>query len=119
MNNSLRLQLVQAGFADRSINNSLTAGCKPSPTLDACYRLELYSDRKTLWNLKKKTIQSRDYTYCYSKISRSRVLRAMLFEEQFQAARKADRALKPIQSRAKTEAKVKTNRVGDWNESLC
>jgi hypothetical protein len=96
MNNSLRLQLVQAGYEDRSLNNSLTAGCKPSPTLDACYRLELYSDRKTLYSMKKKTIKSRDYTYCYAKISKSRVARARAFEDRFQAMRKADRALKPI-----------------------
>ncbi len=96
MNNSLRLQLVQAGYEDRSLNNSLTAGCKPSPTLDACYRLELYSDRKTLWNLRKKTIKSRDYTYSYAKVSRSRIVRAMEFEARFQAMRKAERDLKPI-----------------------
>jgi len=96
MNNSLRLQLVQAGYEDRSLNNSLTAGCKPSPTLDACYRLELYSDRKTLYSMKKKTIKSRDYTYCYAKSSRSRVARARAFEDRFQAMRKAERDLKPI-----------------------
>lgn len=96
MNNSLRLQLVQAGYEDRSLNNSLTAGCKSSPTLDACYRLELYSDRKTLYSIKKKTIKSRDYTYCYAKVSKSRIARARAFEDRFQAMRKAERDLKPI-----------------------
>mgnify|MGYP006294642775 CR=1 FL=1 len=117
MNNALRLQLIDAGFPDRAINNSLVAGCKPSPTLDACYKTELYADRKTLWQLKKRAVKSRDYAHPYIRVSKSRIKAAMAFEERFQAIRKADRELAK-ESRSPRQPK-ETTRKGDWNESLC
>jgi hypothetical protein len=117
MNNTLRLQLIDAGFADRTINNSLVAGCKPSPTLSACYQTELYADRKTIWGLKKKAIKARDYARPYIRVSKAKILAAMAFEERFQAIRKADRDLSKG-SRSPRQPK-ETTRKGDWNESLC
>ena len=113
MNNTLRLQLIDAGFPDRSINNSLVVGSKPSPTLDACYKTELYADRKTIWSLKKRAVKARDYANPYVRLSKARIQAARDFEDRFQATRKADRELKPIRS-----AKVQTQRKGDWNEPL-
>lgn len=117
MNNSLRLELVNAGFPDRSMETSIVSGCKPSPTLDACYRLELYSDRKTLWGLKKKAIKSRDYAHPYISRSKGRLLRAMAFEAQFQATRKADRALTPTRTTTRVQP-TKAPRVGSFVESF-
>lgn len=120
MNIDLRLQLIDAGFPDRKLNNSLVAGYKPSPTLDACYRTELYSDRKTIWNLKKKAVIARECRFHYAKPTKSRILAAMAFEERFQATRKADRErtdydrqLNPRRTRVEA-----TRKVGDWTESF-
>lgn len=116
---TLRRQLIDAGFADRSINNSLVAGCKPSPTLDACYQTELYADRKTIWGLKKKAIKAREFAHPYIRYSKTRILAAMAFEERFQATRKADRELSKG-SRVPRQPKEPTivARKGDWNEPL-
>lgn len=113
---TIRRQLIEVGFPDRSINNSLVSGCKPSPTLDACYKTELYADRKTIWGLKKKAIKSREYAHPYIRYSKARILAAMAFEERFQATRKADRELsKGSRVPRRTET---TTRKGDWNEPL-
>jgi len=117
MNKSLREQLILAGYPDRTINNSLVAGCKPSPTLDACYRLELYSDRKTLWGLKKKAIMAKECTYHYAKPTKSRSLAAMAFEERFQAIRKADRNGTNYDRQLRRRG-AKVQRTGDWTESF-
>lgn len=114
---TLRRQLVDAGFADRSINNSLVAGCKASPTLNACYQTELYADRKTIWGLKKKAIKAREFAHPYIRYSKTRILAAMAFEERFQATRKADRELSKG-SRVPRQPKETTIRKGDWNEPL-
>lgn len=117
MNNTLRLQLIDAGFPDRAINNSLVAGCKPSPTLDACYKTELYGDKETIWRLKKRAIKSRDYAHPYVRLSKARIEAATAFEERFQAIRKADRELSKG-SRSPRQPKETTTRKGDWNEPL-
>ena len=114
---TLRRQLVEAGFADRSINNSLVAGCKASPTLNACYQTELYADRKTIWGLKKKAIKAREFAHPYIRYSKTRILTAMAFEERFQATRKADRELSKG-SRVPRQPRETTIRKGDWNEPL-
>lgn len=114
---TLRRQLVEAGFADRSINNSLVAGCKASPTLNACYQTELYADRKTIWGLKKKAIKAREFAHPYIRYSKTRILAAMAFEERFQATRKADRELSKG-SRVPRQPRETTIRKGDWNEPL-
>lgn len=114
---TLRRQLIDAGFADRSINNSLVAGCKASPTLNACYQTELYADRKTIWGLKKKAIKAREFAHPYIRYSKTRILAAMAFEERFQATRKADRELSKG-SRVPRQPRETKIRWGDWNEPL-
>lgn len=116
---TLRRQLIDAGFADRSINNSLVAGCKASPTLNACYQTELYADRKTIWGLKKKAIKAREFAHPYIRYSKTRILAAMAFEERFQATRKADRELSKGSRvpRQPKEPRI-VARKGDWNEPL-
>lgn len=112
---TLRAQLVEVGFPDRSINNSLVAGYKASPTLNACYQTELYADRKTIWGLKKKAIKAREFAHPYIRPSKSKILAAMAFEERFQATRKADRELS---KGSRVPRQPKEVRKGDWNEPL-
>lgn len=121
MNIDLRRQLIDAGFKDRTINNSLVAGYKPSPTLDACYRTELYADRKTIWNLKKKAVIARECRFHYTKPTKSRILSAMAFEERFQAIKKADREGTDYDRqlrRGRTKVLQPTRKVGSWTESF-
>lgn len=121
MNIDLRRQLIDAGFKDRTINNSLVAGYKPSPTLNACYQTELYSDRKTVWGLKKKAVIARECRFHYTKPTKSRILAAMAFEERFQAIRKADREGTDYDRqlrRGRTRVQESTRMVGSWTESF-
>jgi hypothetical protein len=94
MNTSLRDQLIAVGYQGvptPKMNNSYVG--KPSPTMNACHQIELYQHRRTIYRIKRKSIIAKECAYAYTKISKSRILRAQAFEASFQATRKAEREL--------------------------
>lgn len=99
MNTSLRDQLIAVGYQQvpsPTMNNSFVG--KPSPTMNACHQIELYQHSRTIYGLKRRTIRARDFTYCYARVSKSRIIRAQEFEASFQATRKAERELSRVRS---------------------